>query len=93
MDAWAWGTVYVTAVRHRIAARRLSHRGGQVGVTDDPVGHLVPLGVRVLARIQVQPDQCGHLMPNAADRMRAAVDHVLATGGADGPATAQGGTL
>lgn len=29
-----------------------------------------------------------HLMPNAADRMRAAVDHVLATGGADGPVTA-----
>ena len=26
-----------------------------------------------------------HLMSNAADRMRAAVDHVLATGGADGP--------
>lgn len=34
-----------------------------------------------------------HLMPNAADRMRAAVDHVLATGGANGPVTAQGGTL
>lgn len=30
-----------------------------------------------------------HLMPNAADRMRAAVDHVLATGGANGPETAQ----
>jgi hypothetical protein len=34
-----------------------------------------------------------HLMPNAADRMRAAVDHVLATGGGGdqdhGPNTAQ----
>jgi hypothetical protein len=28
-------------------------------------------------------------MPNAADRVRAAVDHVLATGGANGPVTAQ----
>jgi hypothetical protein len=28
-------------------------------------------------------------MPNAADRIRAAVDHVLATGGADGPETAR----
>ena len=26
-----------------------------------------------------------HLMPDAADRMRAAVDHVLATGGVNGP--------
>jgi hypothetical protein len=32
-----------------------------------------------------------HLMPNAAGRMRAAVDHVLATGGAHGPETAQAG--
>jgi hypothetical protein len=32
-----------------------------------------------------------HLMPDAADRMRVAVDHVLATGGADGPVAAQGG--
>lgn len=29
------------------------------------------------------------LMPNAADRMRAAVDHVLAIGGADGPEAAR----
>jgi len=28
-------------------------------------------------------------MPDAADRMRAAVDHVLATGGVDSPVTAQ----
>ena len=34
-----------------------------------------------------------HLMPDAADRMRASVDHVLATGGADGPVTAQDGML
>ena len=30
-----------------------------------------------------------HLMPNAADRMRAAVDHVLAIGGAHVPQTAR----
>lgn len=30
-----------------------------------------------------------HLMPDAADRMRAAVDRVLAIGGADGPETSQ----
>ena len=32
-----------------------------------------------------------HLMPNAADRVRTAVDHVLAIGGADVPETAQAG--
>lgn len=33
-----------------------------------------------------------HLMPDAADRMRSAVDRVLANGGADGPATGQEAT-
>jgi integrase len=33
-----------------------------------------------------------HLMPDAADRMRAAVDRVLASDGADVPVTAQEGT-
>jgi integrase len=71
------------ALRHHFASVLLAD-GVDIRSLSEYLGHQDPgFTLRVYT----------HLMPNAADRMRAAVDHVLATGGADGPATAQGGTL
>ena len=71
------------ALRHHFASVLLAN-GVDVRALATYLGHTDPgFTLRVYT----------HLMPNAADRMRAAVDHVLATGGADGPVTALGGTL
>lgn len=71
------------ALRHHFAGVLLSD-GVDIRVLATYLGHTDPgFTLRIYA----------HPMPNAADRMRAAVDHVLATGGANGPVTAQGGTL
>ncbi len=63
------------ALRHHFASVLLSD-GVDIRSLAEFLGHSDPgFTLRVYT----------HLMPNAADRMRAAVDHVLATGGAHGP--------
>lgn len=67
------------ALRHHYASVLLSE-GVDVRSLAEYLGHGDPgFTLRVYA----------HLMPNAADRVRAAVDRVLAIGGADGPETAR----
>ena len=67
------------SLRHHFASVLLSE-GVDVRALAEYLGHGDPgLTLRVYA----------HLMPNAADRIRAAVDRVLAIGGADGPETAR----
>jgi site-specific recombinase XerD len=67
------------ALRHHFASVLLSD-GVDIRALATYLGHADPgFTLRIYA----------HLMPNAADRMRAVVDHVLATGGVHGPETAQ----